>query len=255
MHNKHRVGLGLLIGVIAIMLLLSSSSEIVLSSTPENITSLEHAFIATGAELKEVSISGWVRVNTKETDLGALNDLAIRIAHELSEPESTVICNTISGSGQTTIRAITQNEKQNVTATVQVMEQLLNNPETYLLIDIEKKDGSTGIGCFEQKILGIIRKNGEQYTITTCLSGWVNGKLEEEKMTRLAKQAFLSVNGRVIEGINTPQFVSYAGITEAIDRSVCVGKNSINLNIAMRHNNIEQRTYVTAATPLITHEY
>lgn len=223
-----------------------------------NTTKIEQAFFATGAELHDVRVNGWVHVKTVDPHVEVLTALAQAAVSAVIEQDQQILYQTSTGPYHTTVQAIGKTSSTYVVATAQhirPLEHPADTPETYLTINVESTGHTIDIQSLERKVKGILLEKGDQSTITTCLSGWVSGKLEEEKMAHLIRQAFHRIDARIIEGITSPTFVSYAGLSEAIDRSVKIGKNHINVNIAMRHNSKEDRTYVTAATPVITHEY
>jgi hypothetical protein len=245
--------------IIGIMIYFFLDSQVEPAVRPDNmLTPIEQVFQATGAQLEDVYVDGWVRLEEQEMTLEQLKTIAFAAVKDLSDAESNIQIQMSSGTYHSTVRAQGETKTRDVMATAQIIRPSDSQPgkaEVFLVIHVEEKGITIDIGNIEKRMQEILRKNGGQTSITTCLSGWVSGKLEEEKMQRITRQAFHVINARITEGVSSPQFVSYAGITSSIDRSVKVGKNLINLNVAMRHNSTEERTYVTAATPIITLEY
>ncbi len=220
-------------------------------------TVLEKAFYATGANLETVSVNGWVQLSRGELSAEELKRVVEDAARAMGSPATEPAYKTYTGPSHTTVQAASKSAHQNMVITAQVLRPTggRSSAESYLSINIEENDPDMDIGALEEKLGRVVKEKGNSYTITTCLSGWVSGKLEEEKMRRLIRQGFQQVEAHVEDGITSPHFVSYAGATDNIDRSVLIGKKNINLNIAMRHHSTEDRTYVTAASPIITCEY
>lgn len=251
----------LLCGIIVLIAIMYYKTEQVAAfdvRNCSNLTPLEQAFTATGAELQEVNVSAWVHLAQQDQNIERMAEIAGETANLLAGPSANIELYKSEGDYHTTVQVVGKTTTQITTITAQVvrpLEKRGEKTEAYLSIKLEQKDNNVDIKALEDKILSIIKKNGNLFSITTCLSGWVSGKLEEEKMTQVIRQAFQKVQAHIVEGIASPHFVSYAGMTESIDRSVTVGKKNINLNIAMRHHSTENRTYVTAATPIITSEY
>ncbi|MBC8016841.1 MAG: YwmB family TATA-box binding protein, partial [Sporomusaceae bacterium] len=106
-----------------------------------------------------------------------------------------------------------------------------------------------------EKITGIIEKFGSSPQISTCLIGWLDGKLIDGEEHRLLERAFMVIDARIINKINTEQFVSYTGFTSEITNWLQVADEKINLNIAMRYSPYDNRTYITIGSPIITQEY
>lgn len=243
-------------GYLIIMLVIMQAGFITkqqfMSASMVERTPLEEVFIITGAEGGAVTINGWVKVNADQIALNQPDEISKRVAGDIAMTNDKISCEAIDGADYRAFRAVTRTSNLSIDVTTKIME---SGKDVYLVINVEKHDGVSDFKSIEGLIYDIMQKKGDQLVITTCLSGWVNGKLEEEKMKQLVKLAFHKVNGRIVEGVSGSQFVSYTGFTRAIERFVFIGRNRINLNIAMRHNNSEMRTYVTVATPVITKEY
>jgi hypothetical protein len=257
---KCKAILSLLFGLIVSIAVLWFTSQNTERAVMASVTdpALKQAFYATGADLEHVYVSAWVYLGPQDHTPEELKQIAEQTSAVLAGSAANVKVHTSAGVCSKEVQAVAETATRNITVTAQVLhpgEKYEDQAKTYLTVDIEEKGESVDIGELENKVMTVIREKGNPFSITTCLSGWVSGKLEEEKMIQAIRQAFQRVRARTEEGISSPHFVSYAGMTDSIDRAVTVRKKVINLNIAMRHHSTEDRTYVTVASPVITREY
>lgn len=66
---------------------------------------------------------------------------------------------------------------------------------------------------------------------------------------------FNRIDGIIIEGIKDETLVSYSGFTPHFQNSVKSRGEKINVNIASRYHNVDNRTYLYIGTPLIHGQY
>lgn len=241
--------------IVTMMIMGLRSQEEGTVSGAARMTPLEQAFYATGAELQDVSVSAWTMLDQKGQTAEDLAEIALRTAELLVGADTFVDFHTIQGPYETSFQAKAHTASKNVDVKIQVVAQGDTGRDIFFIVFAEEKGSKVDVKGLENLVGGIMQEKSSSFSISTCLSGWVSGKLEEEKMTQAIRHAFQIVRAKMEEGITGPHFVSYAGATGLIDRSITVGKKNINLNIAMRHHSTEDRTYVTAASPVITCEY
>lgn len=130
-----------------------------------------------------------------------------------------------------------------------------SNGETYLYINMLKRDNKDGKDDIIENIRNIFAKFGEDVEITTCLIGGLDGKLSEtdidEKCTRILKK----LDGQIVDTYKDDYLISYTAYTDLIDGSVTTGDDSINLNIALRYNEFKDMTFIWIGTPIISSGY
>ena len=128
--------------------------------------------------------------------------------------------------------------------------------EGYLVVNVEAKaEGNISISQMQEKITRITNNFGTSPHISTCLIGWLDGKLKDGEWHQYLSDAFISVDAIIIDKLEADHFVSYTGFTSEIAEWLRVENKKINLNIAMRYSQYDNRTYVTIGSPIITREY
>ncbi len=129
-----------------------------------------------------------------------------------------------------------------------------NLEETDLVIDLisNKTDGIESVKMDLEHIYDELNSDIE---VTTCIVGTYEGKLsDKEKYDKISK--FLnSIGGNKIEGMLNESLISVSAYSPNIDRFIYTGNKKMNLNIAMRYNEYEDKTYLWIGTPIITTGY
>ncbi|MFB7138253.1 YwmB family TATA-box binding protein [Gottfriedia sp. NPDC056225] len=91
-------------------------------------------------------------------------------------------------------------------------------------------------------------------TIFTCIKGTMGGKLEG--VLQGIKNDFLGTfKATKIEEIKEGAFVSVSAYTEQWNDALVANGKKINLQIAIRENNVDKSTTIILGTPIITVEY
>jgi len=85
--------------------------------------------------------------------------------------------------------------------------------------------------------------------------GTFEGKLESSNKVKKITKTLQVINGNKIEGIMDESIISISAYSPNIDRFIYTGNNKMNLNIAMRYNEYEGKTYYWIGSPIITIEY
>jgi len=62
-------------------------------------------------------------------------------------------------------------------------------------------------------------------------------------------------NAKKVEGITEENLISISAYSPRVKSSILVNEKRVNINLAMRYNSYEDKTYIWLATPVITTEY
>ena len=101
----------------------------------------------------------------------------------------------------------------------------------------------------------ICRKYGLVPEINYCITGYFEGKLDTKDLNDVCGKAFRAAGAEKVEGIKEDNLISLTAYSPDISNYVRVDGSRVNLNIALRYNSYEKRTYIWLATPLIAIEY
>jgi len=218
---------------------------------------LRTAMQATEAQLAEWSINGWVKLPSGELTDTQLGEIIEQTMRELGCPQDYKLKRE-ENSKYKVLQAEGLVRGIQVVTIVRIVAGL-NNPgekESFLVINaVSKAEGIDSIENIQDQIDKIIKKNGPAPQITTCLIGWLDGKLKDREWCDALESAFNAIDAQVIDKLETQHFASYTGFSPGIINRVQVGDQKINLNMAMRYSQYDNRTYITIGSPIITREY
>jgi hypothetical protein len=127
--------------------------------------------------------------------------------------------------------------------------------ETYLYINLIKKEHFIEINDIIYKIEDIFRNYGEKAEITTCIIGSFDGKFTEKDVEKKVKKAIHKLNGKIVDVYKDDQMISYTAYTDYIENNILAGEDKINLNVAIRYNEYDDNTLIWIGTPIITSGY
>ncbi|QIB27649.1 YwmB family TATA-box binding protein [Caloranaerobacter azorensis] len=129
-----------------------------------------------------------------------------------------------------------------------------NTGETDLVIDIVQ-EYSEGLKRTVDEIKNIYSNFNTSPKITTCIIGTFDGKLNEDEKIKKVSKALNSINGRKVEGLFNDSLISISAYSPLIDEFIYTGNNKMNVNIALRYNEYEDKTYIWIGTPIISIGY
>jgi hypothetical protein len=250
----HTIFIRLGVTIRCLMLILFATIKYVPASPQDPLSA---AMKATGAQLQEYSINAWAKL-PDDYDDKELQAIVEKVMEELDmhAPDYEVI------HQQRNNHRIVKAEYSRPDNHVVVMAQVVPNQtdktktEAYLVVNFESLiEENTAIIPLEEKINKIVKKNGDSPRISTCLIGWLDGKLMDGESQTILKSAFSAIGGIIVDKLVQDHYVSAIGFSSAIGDCIQVSGKKINMNIAIRYSQYENRTYVIIGSPIITREY
>ena len=217
---------------------------------------LSVAMQALGTEAQQTVFHGWAvlpRQDASEEELTTIVEAAVK------ELKLTAVQTKISASASDRHRLVrTDLTGDNLQAAiiVQVLypSQPGKSPEVYMIINI---DGRTSIvqNGWEHKIQQIIANQGAKAHISTCLIGWLDGKLDDGQVRFRLNHAFSAIHASVHDTVTDFYYISMSGYSPDMAESLIVNGKEVNVNMAMRYSTTDNRTYCIVGSPVITEEY
>ncbi len=101
----------------------------------------------------------------------------------------------------------------------------------------------------------ILKTNGIEAEITTCIVGNFPGKLSSDIINDKIRMTIEKINGKIIEDYYDENLASVSAYSPLIDRYIFIGNKKMNFNVAMRYNEYEDATYIWIGTPIIATGY
>lgn len=127
--------------------------------------------------------------------------------------------------------------------------------ETSLFINLINNEQIVENNDIILKVENIFDNYDKMVNITSCIVGKVNGKLDMEEKEKNIMQDTEKLKAKVVETYREDNILSLSMFTPLIDEYIYTGNKKMNLNIAVRYNELENSTYVFIGTPIITIGY
>ncbi|AIF53800.1 YwmB family TATA-box binding protein [Pelosinus sp. UFO1] len=242
---------------LAILLLLSLAMVRELpAATPEE--PLTQAMEATGAHFNEYSINAWAKLPDEAMNDNQLQETVEKIMEQLDVSAKDYQLTQQQRGTHRTVQAEAIRPEWHAFVAAQVIPKQGDSSqmETYLVVNMESiVNENTSIQQLQRKISDSIKKNGGSPKINTCLIGWLGGKLVDGEQQRVLEKAFMAIDGVIIDKLKAENFLSYTGFSSIAGEWLQVGDKKVNINIATRYSQYDNRTYVIIGSPIITKEY
>lgn len=217
---------------------------------------LFHAMEATGATAQELSVNGWSKLPLHELSDEEMAGITRQAMEKLGFKDDQYEMSYNRSANHRQVKAEAHSYHSYVVAVVQVLYPSWEKKghEVYMVINIDKVKPERGAGL-QASITKLIHDNGGSARVNTCLVGWLNGKLEEEEKVSKLNNAFKAVDASIISSLSYPNLASYTGFTPLVSESLMIGQDRVNINVAIRYSQYDNRTYVMVGSPIITREY
>lgn len=250
-----------LIIVISIFLILMQLTELIQLNEHENakIDILMEAFGSTGATAvsSEIYISGKCRNDFDDAEkrnamITELIASAGPAPDDGSEPVVQLIDNDNSFG---TVADYAFNENTRIHISLLKYPQDKPGDDYLAAVSLTDTSREPELKTTVSDIVKVFEKYGIKADVNICIIGSIEGKPEGDELEEICRNAFRAAEAREVEGIRDNGLISVSAFAPSIDDTVKVNGRDINLNIAIRYNSYEGKTYIWLATPVITTEY
>lgn len=241
---------------------------------PKNDEALIEAFKATKANPLQANINFNGKISDKFIEIESLKDISVNIIkdleivgrineeknlHEITDdnPYETYDMEITEGLDMVQITMWGKDKEGRIITAILVTERdpFADFQQTTLFIDIIQNRNIISIKSIKEKVRKMFHKFNCETEISTCIIGTFKGQLNREEKIVKISQAIGSIQGNKVEGLFESTTVSVSIYTPNIDRYIYTGNNKMNLNISMRYNEYEDKTYIWMGTPIITIGY
>lgn len=127
--------------------------------------------------------------------------------------------------------------------------------QTCVFVDVIENQNISSIKAAKHKITELFKKFSIKTEISTCIIGTFEGQLSSKERIDKMTTAIGTVKGNKVEGLFESSIISVSVYTPNIENFIFTGNNKMNLNISMRYNEYEKKTYIWIGTPIITIGY
>lgn len=140
-------------------------------------------------------------------------------------------------------------------AQVKMTIKLETSDESYLTTDILLYEDCSKIMELKEQAENIFKNLGISPQTNISVTGSYKGKLNTEQKKKISQEIMKQLGAEAREDYVSEDVYSVTGYTKKIDEYINSANKKINLNLALRYNEYENKTYLYLATPLLVTEY
>lgn len=138
---------------------------------------------------------------------------------------------------------------------VKMTIKLETSDESYLTVDILVYEDCSKVMELKEYVENIFDNLGIKPKTNISVTGSYKGKLSVEQKKKISQEMMKQMGAEAREDYISEDVYSVTGYTKRIDEYINSAGKKINLNLAIRYNKYENKTYLYLATPLLVTEY
>ncbi|HQA59733.1 MAG: YwmB family TATA-box binding protein [Tepidanaerobacteraceae bacterium] len=224
----------------------------------DNEQVLQEALNAAGAEPDMIDIVDWSVINREFLEFAQMENCRDKIIDifEIGEKtfdiikensESYRILNTrVQLDSETFLHIILQS--------VRLPEEYEKEPQTYLVVNVSGRKFDNFV-YYGKKVQEAVLSLGGESKITSCVTGYFNGKLDEAEQDQILENIYdcLKISHKQI--MKDEYTFSLMGYSPLFVDCIEIMDKCYNVNIAIRYNLEDDKTYIWIGIPVISIEY
>ncbi|HHU30307.1 MAG: YwmB family TATA-box binding protein [Bacillota bacterium] len=218
------------------------------------VETLESLIKATGALVAEGEIQYFAELENRYWEMAELEDLLLTAAGLLQ------VKGRVEKSTTETYRVVDVTGKTPYGGRIHIVVQSNPGdgktvpPKTHLLAVCRDLDPCK-LGAAGDEIAARLQPCAPSGSVSYYLAGELAGKMTGREMAALAREALSVVDGRIVEGMEEVDLISYTAYTPRLNNHITAGSARFNVNIAVCYDELRDKTLVWAGFPLINTPY
>ena len=213
---------------------------------------LKEVLQASGAQLTEYNVNAHVGILGKSMDMQEVESLCWDLSRRLGVKKAVMESSHSQDNVQTWVNGKYKGE-QHITVMIQ-SSQTEAGEETNIVVDLLGSEQPILIQEIEKEIKNVLEVHGD-VELASWISGSFQGQKSKEEKIEIVNSMMEQLEAKEIEGIREENIISIVGYSKRIPRWIRYGGKKVNLNIALRYNSYEDKTYVWIGNPLISIAY
>ncbi|MEW6661883.1 MAG: YwmB family TATA-box binding protein [Bacillota bacterium] len=217
------------------------------------------SFEASGAEFHRVKVQAWALVNTSFLQPKELEALAYQAAKALGDEKR--LNSSLEQAKHFT--GVTLEGEVGAGTYVQIVAQTLENlpeavrggNETFLLINLAHSRDMYALPWWQEQVRTAFRQFGGEPHVLVAITGAFPGYLSQRESAAQVKKVLQAAQAKWVEGMTEGNLISVSGYTNSIQNYLVIGGRRVNINVALRYHDTDDRTYLDIGSPLLDGEY
>ena len=133
--------------------------------------------------------------------------------------------------------------------------KLETSQATYLTSDIVVYNDCNKVMELKEQLEKVFKELGVKSNVNISVTGSYKGNLNLEEKKQIANKMMAQMGAKFKEDYSSKEVYSVTGYTKRIEEYINSAGERININLALRYNEYENKTYLYLATPLLVTEY
>ena len=248
---------------IATVFILVVSIFLLLIQTDQNENStaniIQSAFYTTGATVvtSEIYIRGRLEAeacdDTQERR-SLLTDI-IRYAGGNVKAVKPVFSETDTDTGIGTQIDYIINDDTSINTSIFCEKQGPSIRESWVTVSLTNTSQKQELEEAAANLESLLKNYSGSTSVNISITGSMDGTLDDSEVDSICGKILESAGASKVEGLQEDDLVSVSAFSPSIGNTVKVNGKRINLNVAVRYNSYEGKTYIWLASPVITTEY
>ena len=127
--------------------------------------------------------------------------------------------------------------------------------ENVMTVSITQYGTVEGLLEIKKEVSGVLKKYKVHPKVNSCITGSIAGKYENFQINELCDKILKGAEAEKIFTTRDRNLISVSAYSHILGSTLYVSGKKMNLNLAVRYNALEDKTYIWLATPVITKEY
>jgi CheY-specific phosphatase CheX len=233
-------------------LIFSMFSHSGIANEKENLIS---AYQKSGAEIINVHIHSNVLISNRRIDLEEAFKISGKLAKSLEVQECTIVNSKADDSKEKSqVSWIGKDsDENNVSLDIHFSP---SNPlsKTYISVDATMKDKWSNLELLKKKIKKALSPYGTA-SLNICITGNYEGRISHKEKTEAIKKIIRGLGGEEEENFEEGPMLSVTAFSGRLGDWIAYDGKKVNMQISLRYNSFEEKTYLWLGTPLIDIAY
>jgi len=211
-----------------------------------------------GAKPVELMVQGWTKVSSSYMEIEPLKSTALKTAERLGAVNPELKAEEGKDFRQVRIQHFAEDGTLISIAAQSFINYTLPNRggETYVTVSLARKINEKEKHYWSSRVKSALSfSGGSNPQVLTNVTAVLPGKLSLKAKRELVDKLFSEAKAKKIGGVENSELVSCTGFTPRIREKIKLGKNFVNLNVALRYHNSDGQTYIYIGSPLLVGEY
>lgn len=193
------------------------------------------AFTASGAQFTRMEVNGWTVVDQiKASEVEQSNPKA---SAQWEMKPGVLVRLTLQNSGTWAGAGDPNQGKENA----------------YLIVSVVSETSQYSSNDLDQLLQDFMK--GQQYHRSTIVSGYFKGRKSPPEVDEIISKMLREAGAETVHTMKNDRLVSVSAFAPNVRDRLTLGGESVNINMAVRYNSVEDKTMVYVGSPIISSEY